>query len=203
VIALAACGGHDMAPYQIAAPDGGLARVIATPDASACTIKGQAWRFNGACKAQKLSAKTIVVKLARYRGVVVESALSGSTVTGTAANIVIADATGNKDITGKPPFPLYGPATCYEGATCPGTTVIYVAIYNPNKQSITFNAPPQITVSAAKFPGNSCTIAGLGDGYWLATGASSTPKMGKVTLELSDLVPLPGNTAGIFAIACV
>lgn len=79
--------------------------------------------------------------------------------------------------------------------------MIYLAIDNPNKQAITFNAPPQITVSTAKFPGKSCSLAGLG-GNWLATGDPSTPKNGKVTLELSDLVPLPSNSASFIAIFC-
>lgn len=96
-----------MPSTQLDGPEGALAKGVAAPDASSCAINGQSWRFHGACKAQKLSTKGVVVKLARYKGVVVESALSGSTQTGT-ANIVVADATGIKDITGSPPFPLYG-----------------------------------------------------------------------------------------------
>jgi hypothetical protein len=43
----------------------------------------------------------------------------------------------------------------------------------------------------------------LGGGHWLATGAASTPKMGSVTLDLSDLAPLPSKTASFLAIVCV
>jgi hypothetical protein len=76
VIALAACGSRDMTPSEIAVPGSALTGDAVAPDAGSCILKGQTWRFHGACKNQKLSAKGGVVQLAYYKGVLVQSALS-------------------------------------------------------------------------------------------------------------------------------
>ena len=205
LVAFAACGARDIAPPQNAMPSGAFAQGVVDRAKSPCSSPGYPWVFHGACKAVKIATKGSTAKLRRYKGVGVDI-IFGASSTADAPSIAVADAKGGKDITGHTSFPLYGPATCYPGYSCPGKNIIYIVVDNPNTEAVVITGPTKYVVSAKKVPGKSCTLVGLEPtrSLWIPEpGFTATPKNGKATIAFPDGGLVQAGTVSYAAIACV
>lgn len=154
-IALAACGGHNMVPSQIAAPDFNAVTSAAANPCYTAAVQ-PAWIFTGSCKiVAKLPAKGATIALPAWKGVSVTVKLPKPSPAGN--SFVLVDALGGKAKDIKP----------FKGKTFPPITpttlksVVYVEAVN-GKAGLLFPSGNLVfTIKAAKFPGKTCPLSVL------------------------------------------
>jgi len=185
---LAACAGQGVSPATSSFPSSSDLAKKPAPTPNPCTFAQQPWEFGGPCDAVALTATGATVLAKTYEGYSVKAVFPSGAPAGTL--LVVRDATGKGDATGKvdgktfPPFNLYGIVP-----------VLYIKAHNEGAK-FQFSATPKITVTATgTFPGTRCYLTKL-----LST---SDPKTNDTWQTAEDLVAYPSGhtlafgTAGI------
>lgn len=172
------------------------------------------WRFGGSCVQKDVNPSGDIYSLDVYKGIKATMILPTNNA-GKNDLFVVAEGTSDKDITGTyagKKFPVFGSLPCYESSTgkriaCYGKPLVYVLFYNKSDASVTFDNKTglRFNISAAKFPGKVCQIAGL-DGVkaWYEYQVYGTVKDGKSTYDFDPqgaLVFNP-NVFELFAFSC-
>jgi len=153
---LVACGGQGMAPSAAALTSSAGPAKKAAPTPNPCSNTQQPWDFGGACDTVTIVAtgpKTTggTASAKAYKGYAVQAVFSTGAPAGTV--LVVRDATGNGDATGKVDGKTF-PAFTYSGIK----PLLYIKAHNQSA-AFSFSGVPKITVtSAGTFPGSRCYL---------------------------------------------
>jgi|SRR5579862_9316235 len=170
--AVSACAGSNSSANAANSADAASSPPSAAPSASAspdgpnaCRLPGL-WAFGGACTSGELTAAGGAFVLPSYRNLAAVIDYGKNDASRSAA-FVVADATGDGDVTGllnaAQPFPLYGSVPCLsprgEPVVCDGKAMLYLLIINVSGIPIRFVSSPQIQVSnLAGIPAKLCEV---------------------------------------------
>jgi hypothetical protein len=161
-LVLSACSGSSSSANASAAPQ----EASESPDGSnPCHLPGL-WIFGGACTSAELTSAGGTFVLPNYRNVAAVIDY-GKNDAGRSVPFVVADATGDGDVTGllnaAEPFPLYGSVPCLSSrgapVVCDGKAILYLLIINVSGIPVRFVSSPQLQVSnLAGIPSKLCEV---------------------------------------------
>ncbi len=171
--ALSACSGSSTSANAVNSADAPNSAASTAPQAASSSPNGSnpchlpgLWTFGGACTSGELTSAGGTFVLPSYRNVAAVIDYGKNDANRSVA-FVVADATGDGDVTGllnaTQPFPLYGSVPCLSprGApvVCDGKAILYLLIINVSDIPVRFVSSPQIQVSnLAGIPSKLCEI---------------------------------------------
>ena len=200
-LALAACSQAGSVPAPVA-PASQLVPTQSLPAASAiapdkrdpCNILNL-WYFHGSCVKKHMKATGTTFYLKSYKGITVRIRSGPNTASGK-VKFIVGDGTGDRDITGLyvHAFPFYGTTYCVQGSAsgshvaCPGKSLVYFEVVNNANEPVTLSDTPGITITAASFPGTTCSenvmvFNDYGLAGWQMLGLTGTVHEGQLNIK--------------------
>ncbi len=171
--ALSACAGSSSSANATNSADATASAVSAAPQSASASPDGSnpcrmpgLWVFEGACTSGELTSAGGTFVLPSYRNLAAVIDYGKNDASRSVA-FVVADATGDGDVTGllnaAQTFPLYGSVPCLSprGApvVCDGKAILYLFIINVSGMPVRFASSPQIQVSdLAGIPSKLCEV---------------------------------------------